>query len=742
MKPARRAKPSAPPRTTGRPPGISRGRPWLWIALALVAALGSFGIWRWMSRPPGRPHAIVLISIDTLRADRLPLYGYSRGRTPVLDAFAKEAVLFERAYAHAPQTLPSHASMFTGELPFDHGVRDNLGFVLGAGQPTLAELMSKSGFKTGGFVSSYVLRGATGIGRGFATYDDKFPEGGIDRSPGQIQRGGEATLAAATAWLDTLPDDHFFLLFHLFEPHMPYRPPQKFAALEPYDGEVAYADEIVGRLFDDLKRRGWYDNATIVVLADHGEGLGDHGELEHGLFVYDEAIHVPWIVKTPGAKSGRRLAAPVQHIDLLPTLLSIAGRAPLPSLRGRDLSPLLFDRGAVTPQGIYSEALYARYHFGWSELIALTDDRYRFIKAPREELYDLERDPDERTNLIAERAQAAQAMRAGLDRLVAGKDLGKPTAVTDEDRERLAALGYVGTQFSAPSSKPGASLPDPKDMAPVLKQYRAAIDLLDARDLNGGAAALGALLKANPDMTDVWMQYASVLTRLGRDEQALAAFREVVRLKPDEPSGLLGAASALLSLGRLDDARAHALIAVKSAPANAHEMLARVALARKNYPEALKQAELAAQADPQLPLPVFVRGLAEYQQGRYEAALPLLIQAREQWAKRTIQTPDLRFYIGDTLARLERYPEAERYFVEELRLFPNSLRTRAGLAMLYQSSDRPDEAAKTIDEMLRVIPSPRAYQTAAQLWQMFGRPDRADAVKKESAQRFPGDRVR
>jgi len=742
MKSTRGARSSAPPRKSVRADGEAHGRRWLpWIVLALVAALGAGGMWRWMGRATG-PHAVVLISIDTLRADRLPLYGYAKGRTPVLDAFAKDAVLFERAYAHAPQTLPSHASMFTGQLPFDHGVRDNLGFVLDGDKPTLAALMTQAGYKTGGFVSSYVLRGATGIGRGFEVYDDRFPEGSIDRSPGQIQRGGEATLAAATAWLDTLSSDRFFLLFHIFEPHMPYRPPPKFAQLEPYDGEVAYADEIVGRLFDDLKRRGWYDDATIVVLADHGEGLGDHGELEHGLFVYDEAIRVPWIVKVPGGQAGRRVAAPVQHIDLLPTLLSLAGIAPPADLRGRDLSALLFNRGSIAAQGIYSEALYARYHFGWSELIAFTDDRYRFIKAPREELYDLERDPDERTNLIGERGQAASAMRAGLDRLVAGKNLGKPSAVTAEDRERLAALGYVGTQFSAPSTKPGASLPDPKDMAPVLKHYRAAIDLLDARDLNGGAAALGALLKANPDMTDVWMQYASVLTRLGRDEQALAAFREVVRLKPDEPSGLLGAASALLSLGRFDEARAHALIAVKSAPANAHETLARIALARKNYPEALKQADLAAQTDPLLPLPVFVRGLVEYQQGRYAAALPLLLEAREQWGKRTIQTPDLRFYVGDTLARLERYPEAERYFVEELKLFPNSLRTRAGLAMLYQSSGRPDEAAKTIDELLRVIPSPRAYHTAEQLWQMFGRPDRADAVRKESVQRFPGDRAR
>ena len=582
-----------------------------------------------------------------------------------------------------------------------------------------------------------MLRKGTGIGRGFDVFSDEFPEGGVDRSPGQIQRAGPDTLAAAIKWIDSLTDERFFLFLHLYEPHKPYAPPARFSGLEPYDGEIAFADEIVGQLTDYLTRRGWFDRSTFVVTADHGEGLGDHGEQEHGLFVYDESIHVPLVVKLPGsADGGRRVAAPVQHIDLFPTIATIAGLQGVPALRGRDLSPVLHQTGAIAPQGIYSEAMYPRYHFGWSELLALTDERYRYIQAPRPELYDLERDPDERSNLVGDRAQSAAAMRSALDALVAGRDIAAPAAVSAADRERLAALGYVGTQFGSPAAANGSALPDPKDMAPVLAQYRAAIELLENREFARAADAFRDLLGKQPEMTDVWFQYAAVLTRLGRDADAYQAYRQVVQQKPDEPGGLLGAAAALIRLDRLDEARQHAILAIPKAPANAHDMLTTIAVTRRNFAEARKQAALAAQADPGLPLPAYVEGLEAYFAGRYEEARPKLQQAYDAWSKRTIQTLDLRFYLGDTLARLERYPEAERFFREELALYPTNVRARSGLAMLYAATNRPDQVGAVIDEMLKASPSPAAFARAAQLWDMFGQPARAAAVRADAAARF------
>jgi choline-sulfatase len=715
----------------GRYSDFMKRRAGVLLILLVAAAAGGW----WMLRPRG-PGLLVLISIDTLRADRLPVYGYSAGRTPAIDAFARDAIVFDRAYAHAPQTLPSHASMLTGQLPFAHAVRDNLGFTLSEDAATLPEVLSQAGYTTGGFVSSFVLRAETGIAQGFGTYDAQFPAAASDRSPGQVQRPGMQTLEATDRWLDSLADTRAFAFFHIYEPHKPYTPPTTYQGLaDPYDGEVAYSDEIVGRLLASLKRRGWYDNATIVITADHGEGLGDHGEQEHGLFLYDEVMRVPLLVKLPGNQgAGARRREPVQHIDLVPTLTSLAGVQPPVALQGRNLMPLMDGSGTITPQGIYAEALYARYHFGWSELTSLTDERYRFIQAPREELYDLERDPDERTNLIADRAPAAAALRSALATLVSNRPIDAPSAVSDADRQRLAALGYVGTQNTAPTAA-ASTLPDPKDKAHVLQMYREAIDHLSALRFAEGAQGLAAILKEDPNMTDVWSQYATTLARLGRMPEAYNAWREVVARKPDEPSGLLGAASVLVSLNRLDEARTYAELAIPRAPSAAHQALATIALSQKLDKEALRQAALAESADPTLPMTSMIEGLIHYNNGDYASAVPLLQQARTRFAQRPIQASDLHFFLGDSLARLERYAEAEPMLREEIRLYPQNVRARTGLAMLLAATGRTADADRALAELLQVSPSPDTYTAVADLYTMFGMPARAAAVRAAAPRR-------
>ena len=713
----------------------ARPFPYVTALVILVAALSVGGAAWWLLGHKSRAGAVVLISIDTLRADHLPLYGYTQGRTPAIDAFAKDAVLFERAYAHAPQTLPSHASILSGRLPFEHGVRDNLGFTLKPDIPTMASLFGAAGYRTGGFVSAYVLRQETGIGHGFEVYDAALPQAAADKSIAMVQRPGPDTLAAAEAWLRNQRDDHFFLFFHIYEPHKPYAPPERYASLGPYDGEVAMSDEIVGHLLDDLKARQWYEQATIVLLSDHGEGLGDHGEQEHGLFLYNESIHVPLLMKLPGNRDGgTRLKDVVQHIDVLPTLGGLTGVHVPADLRGRNLSPL-FANGRVAPQGIYSEALYARYHFGWSELFALTDDRYRYIKAPREELYDLEQDPGEHTDIAAARGQAAGAMRAGLDALIANRALDAPSLVSAEDRQKLAALGYVGSQTAAPAGS-GLTLPDPKDKAPVLKTYREAVDAMNDGRFADAAETLKRVVAMDAGMTDVWLQYAAVLVRMGRAPEALAAYQQAIRLKPDEPAPLLGAAGILLDLGRNDDAQRHAELAVASSPAAAHELLARIALARSDWDGARREAELTERADPTMPMTLIVRGLIQYNQGHYAEALPSLVEAHDRFASRTLQMRDLRYVIGDALARLERYPEAEKYFIEEFTLFPTNVRARSGLAMIYAAVGRPADVERVIGDMLRASPTPKTYEAAAQLWRNFGHPERAAAVSAAGLARF------
>ena len=700
-------------------------------AAIVLLAIAAFAGWRvWPRHPSPGSGPVILISIDTLRADRLPAYGYQKVRTPNIDALAARSVLFERAYAHAPQTLPAHASILTAQLPFEHGVRDNVGFTMKPGHWSLQRALRERGWPTAGFVSAYVLRSQTGIGEGFDVYDSELPAASGELSVGQVQRDGQATIAAAEAWLSHRDLSRpFFLFLHLYEPHKPYAPPARFASYEPYDGEVAYVDEIAGRFFDRLRALGLYDRATIVLVADHGEGLGDHGEQEHGLFLYQETIRIPLMIKLPGRQSARRVATPVQQVDLAPTILDLIGAPAGPAAHGRSLKPVLENSGTIADAGIYSEALYSRYHFGWSELYSLTDARYRLIRAPRDELFDLERDPQESASVAQERPQVRQAMRAALDGLIRNTSIAAPGAVSEEDRQRLAALGYVGGGSSVALTLPGDTLPDPKDKVRILERYRQASDSAGALKFDEAVAGFRAVLAEDPGMTDVWRQLAETEVRRGNMPEAIAAYRQVISRNAKDAGSLLGITSALLRVGQLDAARQHAELAVGVAPASAHEMLAKIALAAKDAATARREAALAQQADNTLPMPAYVDGVLLYNEGRYPDAVASLRRAKDALRGRTVQMNDLNYYIGDALARMERYRDAEPYLLEEVRLFPHNTRARAGLAMLYRAMGRNAESERVIEEMLRISPTAEARVVAAQLWMMFGEPEKAQRVR-------------
>jgi tetratricopeptide (TPR) repeat protein len=574
-----------------------------------------------------------------------------------------------------------------------------------------------------------VLRKETGIARGFEYFDGEMPPSSPELSIGQVQRDGAESVALAERWLGSIGTSRAFLFLHLYEPHKPYAPPARFAQYAPYDGEIAYTDELVGRLIRYLKSHQLYDRSTIVLLSDHGEGLGDHGEQEHGLFVYEEAIHVPLIIKQEGnVGAGRRVADLVQHVDLVPTILDLVKAPGAGGFRGRSLKPALEGTGELG---------------GWSELTALTDGRYRYIKAPREELYDLQRDADERTNLAGERPQARQALRGALDKLAAGAKIPAPGEVPPEARERLQALGYVGAQTDM-KVQDGETLPDPKDKREVLERYRAAVDFAGQRKWPQAIALLQQILRDDPGMADLWSQLAVFATRVDRHDLTLDAYRRFIELKPSDPTAYIGAAAALLKLRKLDEAREHARLAAevaepadKRSRASAHEMLAKIALAKRDTDAAREEATLAREADPTLPLPLYIEGRLLYDQGRYDEALPLFNQAIAELKKSgTLQITDLHFYTADTLGRLERYAEAEAEFAAELKYFPHNTRARGGLAMLYQASGNPDAAAKVVADMLRVTPTPDSYALAARLYGMFGDHEQANATRAEARRAF------
>ena len=721
------------------------------VVVAIAIGLAAAGGWKYAraSAPVSGP--IVIISIDTLRADHLPAYGYRKVKTPAIDALAADGVLFERAYSHAPQTLPAHAALLSGRLPFETGVRDNVGFAVKPGERLLPQMLHDRGFATGGIVSAFVLRKETGIAQGFDFFDGDMPQSPVETTIGQVQRDGMQSEKIAETWLDGVGTSRAFLFLHLYEPHKPYSPPDRFAQYAPYDGEIAYVDEIVGKLVKYLKGHQLYDRSTIILLSDHGEGLGDHGELEHGLFVYDEAIHVPLVIKQEGnIGAGRRVRDLVQHIDVVPTVLDFV-KAPIPGqLRGRSLKPLLEGTDRLKPAPVYSEALYARYHFGWSELTALTDERYRYIKAPRQELYDLERDPKERTNLADERAQAAQAMRGVLARIATGATIQPPSAVSADARERLQALGYVGAQSenTAAMLEPGESLPDPKDKHETLERYRQAVDLAGEGKFASAISVLQQILRDDPQMADVWAQTAAFAVRIDRFDVALDAYKHYIALKPSEAQPYLGAAAALLRLKKYGDAREHAQLAAQVAGdkasrvvASAHELLARIALAQKDPDAAREEATKAEEADATMPVAAYIEGRILYDQGKYGDAVQSFEQAiallRNPGSR---AVPELYYYAGDTLGRLERYHDAEVAFNEELRLFPLNTRARAGLAMLYQATERSEEADRAIRDMMRLSPTPDTYALAARLFTMFGQRQEADAVRAEARRTFADSR--
>jgi choline-sulfatase len=587
-------------------------------------------------------------------------------------------------------------------------------------------------------VSAYVLRRQTGIGQGFDLYDDALPAASPELPLGQVQRPGARTVENAIQWIDQRASSKFFLFLHIYEPHRPYAPPARFKTANPYDGEVEYADEIVGQLVDHLRTRGLYERATIVLLADHGEGLGDHGEDEHGIFLYRETIRVPLVIKLPGSRgAGRRVADPVQHIDVAPTLIDLAGLAIPAALGGRSLRPALEGSGALPPASIYSEALSARYHFGWSQLYALADERYRFIRAPRDELYDIAQDPGERRSIATERPQVRLAMRGAIEPLIAGAALQAPSAVSDPDRQKLAALGYVGTQSNASLSLPGDRLPDPKDKVATLQEYKRATELAGDRRYAEATAIFRRLLQTDPEMTDVWLQLAGIYERRGMIEAAVGAYKEIIKRNPKDAASLTGAAAGLLRLGELDEARAHAELALTVAPAAAHELLARIAVERGDAETARREATLVSAVEPDSPVPDFIEGLVFYRQQQYAAAVSRFLAARQKLTTRTVQMSDVDYYLADSSGRLERYDDAERYFLAEISHFPDNLRARAGLAMLYRSMGRDAAAEGAIAALVRQAPTREGYDLAAQLWTMFGETRRAAAARAQ-ARRPPG----
>src|SRR5882757_2322944 len=504
-----------------------------------------------------RPQApnVILITLDTVRADRVGFLGSQRGLTPNLDTLARQSVVFTRAYSQVPLTTASHATILTGTYPQFHQVND-FGVPLAAEIPFAPDILRARGYHTAAFIGSLVLdptsRSAPGFDRGFDTFDAGFHRRHPDENRYQaIERRGGEVVAHALEWLSQHPRGPFFIWVHLYDAHDPYDPPEPYKtryAPTPYDGEIAYADSAVGKLLNQLRARGLYDGSLIAVMADHGEALGEHGEATHGIFLYDETIHVPLLFKLPGERSaGKRIESRVGLVDVLPTILQGVG-VPVPEeVQGKSLlamlKPLASKPGAnkdpliPVDRPAYAESDYPHRTFGWSATRSLRTGKYLFIEAPHKELYDQTVDPKAAHNLSSASTAVTETLSGQLEafRQRTSSSREAPKANTDPElQEKLSALGYVASDSSA-SPMPGIKETgaDPKDKVEVVNLLHAAEMLKEELHFQEAVPLLEQVIAKEPNLPIAYLQLGTALTSLRNYEKAVPVLRKAVELRQD-----------------------------------------------------------------------------------------------------------------------------------------------------------------------------------------------------------------
>jgi arylsulfatase A-like enzyme/Flp pilus assembly protein TadD len=631
------------------------------LALVATSTGAALAVRGRMGRARARGANMLLLTIDTLRADRLGAYGGKGARTPNLDALAARGLVFEEALASVPLTLPSHSTILSGLTPPRHGVRDNGTYVFPEGRATLATVLKARGYATGAFVGAYVLDRRFGLARGFDVYDDLIERRAEGASVLESERRCDGVVDAAAGWIARQATP-FLAWVHLYDPHAPYDPPPPFR--EPYtghlyDGEVAYADACAGRLIAAAEARG---PVAIVVVGDHGEALGDHRELTHGFFVYQSTLRVPLILAGPGIGRGERRRGPAQTVDVTPTLLGLVG-APVPAgLDGTDLLSHAADRP------IYAETLYPR-SMGWAPLHSLRSGRLKYIEAPRPELYDLDTDPGESRDLATARPEDASRLRLAL---AAFRGQDRPAAaasVGPEVAERLRALGYAA---GASERAPAETLKDPKDAVGLWRDFEESIWAEARGDRETAIGGLRDLVRREPANTTFRRSLASALRRAGRDAEAAALLQGSAL--SDDPLAWHERAVVLAVAGHVDDA--------------------------------IRAEERAIALNPLLPEPHNHRGVLEAGRGRlepalrdFERALALDPNNARAWNNR-----------ANALRALGRREEAASSYRNAARLAPRDPDPLNGSGVLAVETGDLAAAAAAFNRVLEIDP---AYSEAA-----------------------------
>ncbi len=730
----------------GPPETRAGGRPLLRKAMAVAAFLAVLAIlaavafqttrlvrWEAAGGRTGR-YNILLVTVDTLRADHLGCYGDPRASTPAMDRLAADGVLFEHAETAVPVTLPAHVSILTGTYPAFHGVRNNGSYRLGPRAQTLAEILKGYEYRTAAVISGYPLVTRFGLSQGFDSYDDRLPPE-TERQLGFRERKAEEVTRAGTAWLDANGSQRFFLWLHYFDPHAPYSPPSPFAerfARSPYDGEIAYVDAELGQVLEKIRALGLAEKTLVVLVSDHGEGLGDHGEATHGVFLYESTLRVPMILSLPGTlPRGRRVATPVRTIDLLPTILRLVDLPEPDEVQGTSLLPLTSRRPPDLLLKSVSESLLPRENYGWSELAALRIGDWKYVQAPREELYDLRSDPGEAANLAGQREGDVARMREEIHRLMAeaapsGAPIGYRQELDETARDRLRSLGYLW----APGPARTGPLPDPKDRIALLSTMDEAGSLYTRRDFSGAIQKFSEVLTADPgnltallhrgnarveagEFAGATADFEAVLAQRPRSPEVLVnlgtaqlgqnllnesarTFRQVLDLDPDSDKAWAGLGQVLARQGR----QAEALDAFRKALAfnpdsrEAKQGLAASLAAGGQKEEAEAAYRKAVEENPADDGAALALARFLYESGRYDEVIALM----EGTLRAGRDLPDIHFALGNAHFRKGEIPQAAEEYDRVLKARPEDSGALLGSALVALKTGRAAEAIKLLEQ--------------------------------------------
>ena len=645
---------------------------------------------------------IILMTLDTTRADHLACYGYPDVRTPTMDALARRGVLFEQAAASSPLTLPAHCTIMTGMYPTYHGVHINGNTALSDEQTTVAEVLSARGYQTGAFIGAFVLDGRWGLKQGFQHYDDEFD---LDKYKhldlGAVQKPGNQVMDAALVWLEAQKKGSFFAWIHLYDPHLPYDPPEPYySEYSPrgltglYDGEIAFMDEQIGRCVAWLEKNDLNKNTILVLIGDHGEGLGSHGEATHGFFIYDSVIHVPFLVITPFAElQGKRVPSQVSSVDVFPTLLDLSDIAAPFKVQGRSLLPAMF-RPEKEAEGVaYSESMVPNIQFGWSPLHSLRTARYKFIDVPRAELYDIHQDPGEQTNIYPRDSDVAQKMKTELDRLMTetSKDAPTPQAANlDKDTmERLSALGYIGAPVTMkkPSNDRSRPLADPKDKFPVFEAVMRAGGLILNERYAAAVELLESAIREEPTITQALLLLATCYVHLGKKEEAKVNLDIILKEDPENIQGLIALANILVGEGKNEDAIAlcKRTLSVDENNVQAYMLIGEIYIGEEDHAEALPYLEKAAEILPKLTRNRFNLAASLVGVRQYDRAETLL----KDIIRESPKFPRANYNLGLLYEEQGRFEEARAAYAGEVSAFPREFQARFNLGkVLLKLGDR------------------------------------------------------